>query len=329
MKSKHIVLGAGPLGTATLEALQRQSVPALLVSRRRPEGLAASVSHRSLDLRDVVALAALLQGCETAYFCAAPPYHLWHKEFPALQMAALQASNKARCALVIADNLYGYSLPGAGAALHEGSPLIPATRKGRVRALMAATALAAHHAGDVRVAILRASDVFGPRVRNSALGERIWPALLAGKMVRFSGDPDQPHSYAYIDDFAAALVDIGLRDGGWGRTWHVPHQPLMSTRALLERAALRHGLPLPRIAREGAWTLRLAGLFIPAAREVIEMLPQFGLPYAVDDRSWLSQRSLAATPLDEALDDTLRWFSDSVTRSAGRIRTASNAPDRS
>lgn len=308
MPSQHAVLGAGPLGLATLAALQRQSVAALLVSRRRPEGLAAAIHHQPLDLLDVPALAARLRGCTTAYFCAQPPYHRWSQAFQPLLDAVLQACMQTGCALVVADNLYGYGCPAPGQALSESTPLRAVTRKGRVRAAMATRALAAHRAGQVQVALARASDFFGPGVRASALGERAWRPLLAGRSVRFAGDADQPHSYAYIDDFAEALAHLGVRGGGWGEVWHVPHQPLMSTRALLQRAAALHGLKTPRIVREGRLTLWLAGLFVPAAREVIEMLPQFECRYAVDDTRWSGLRGSRATPLDEALTRTLGWF---------------------
>lgn len=320
MNSPQVVLGAGPLGLATLHALAAKDIPAILVSRRRPLGLDVQAHHHSLDLRDVLALANLLSGCGTAYFCAQPPYHRWQQEFFGLQQAVLQACRLAGCSLVVADNLYGYGLPEAGQKLQESTPQRPTTRKGRVRAAMAAAALAAHAAGDVRVAIARASDLFGPSVRLSALGERVWRPLLAGRSVRFAGDPEQPHSYAYIGDFAAALANLGLRGRGWGEIWHVPHQPLQSTRALLLQAAAAHDLPAPRIVREGRLALRVAGLFIPAAGEIIEMLPQFEQPYAVDDSRWLHQRGLCATPLTQALHNTLAWYADDRQRSVALQR---------
>lgn len=93
----------------------------------------------------------------------------------------------------------------------------------------------------------------------SALGERAWRPLLAGRRVRFAGDADQLHSYAFIDGFAEAMVHLGLRGGGWGEAWHVPHQPLSSTRSLLLRAAALHGLKAPRIVHDGRLTCAWPG----------------------------------------------------------------------
>ena len=71
-----------------------------------------------------------------------------------------------------------------GKALVESLPYAAQTRKGRVRAAMAEALLAAHQQGNVRVAIGRAADFFGPRVRVSAMAERVFPTALAGKAVQ-------------------------------------------------------------------------------------------------------------------------------------------------
>jgi len=56
--------------------------------------------------------------------------------------------------------------------------------------------LDAHRAGRVEVAIGRASDYFGPRGgAQSNLGDRVFPAALAGKTSTVLGDRHQPHTY--------------------------------------------------------------------------------------------------------------------------------------
>jgi hypothetical protein len=58
---------------------------------------------------------------------------------------------------------------------------------------MARELLAAHDAGRVEVAIGRASDYFGPRGgAQSNLGDRLFPAALAGSTASVLGDPDIP-----------------------------------------------------------------------------------------------------------------------------------------
>ena len=66
-------------------------------------------------------------------------------------------------------------MPGGYDEAHpitEATPLAATGRKGRVRARVWQDALAAHQAGRVRVAEVRAADFVGPGAQ-SAMGERI------------------------------------------------------------------------------------------------------------------------------------------------------------
>ena len=49
------------------------------------------------------------------------------------------------------------------------------------------------------------------------------------------GDPDQPHSYSYTPDVAAARVTLGTAAGAVGKVWHLPGAPAHTTRQIIER----------------------------------------------------------------------------------------------
>ena len=152
------------------------------------------------------------------YHCAAPPYHKWVAAFPALQKAALAAAEATGAVLIASENLYGYGVAGT---LTEDMPLTAATRKGALTgAVYRESLLAAHASGRAQCVAGRATDFFGPGVRVSALGERFWPALLAGKPVDWVGDPDARHSFAYLPDLAAAYVTLAQTPSALGRAWH-------------------------------------------------------------------------------------------------------------
>jgi nucleoside-diphosphate-sugar epimerase len=129
------------------------------------------------------------------------------------------------------ENVYMYGRP-AGRPLTEDRPHEAHTTKGRLRSRMSRELLAAHHAGRVQVAIGRASDYFGPRGgAQSNLGDRVFPAALAGKAATVLGDPDQPHTYTYIPD-------IGEHPDAPGEVWHLPNDPdTRTTRQLVGMAA--------------------------------------------------------------------------------------------
>jgi hypothetical protein len=87
------------------------------------------------------------------------------------------------------ENVYLYGRPD-GRTLTEERAHDAHTAKGRLRGQMSRDLLAAHQAGRVQVAIGRASDYFGPAAgAQSNLGDRVFPAALAGKTATVLGDP--------------------------------------------------------------------------------------------------------------------------------------------
>ncbi len=298
----HVVVGAGPLGRAVVESLLARGRRVRVVSRSGATGLPPGVESVRGDVGQADGARAALAGAATVYQCAQPPYHRWPAHFPALQAHVVAGAAAAGAALVVAENLYGYGVPDG--PLHEGLPAAATTRKGRVRAAMSDALFEAHRRGDIRATAGRASDFYGPGVRDAALGARVFPAVLRGRTARAPGDPDQPHTYTYIGDFGEALVRLGETEAAFGAAWHVPNAPTVTTRAVLERAFEIAGHP-PRIGATGRAMMRAVGLFVPAARETVEMMPAYERPYVVSHARYTALLGDHATPLDVGLARTL------------------------
>jgi nucleoside-diphosphate-sugar epimerase len=172
---------------------------------------------------------------------------------------------------------------------------------------MAEIVLQAHRDGKVKTAIARASDFFGPKVENAMLGGQFFPQLIAGKTVQWFGNPDMPHTFTYVPDFGNALVELGVDGKGWGEAWHVPQCITCSGREAAEAVAKLVNKPA-KLTVMGTWMLHIIGIFIPQAKEMIEMLPHFETPYVVDDRKWRNRMHTKATPWREALPVTLASY---------------------
>ena len=112
---------------------------------------------------------------------------------------AIQAAAATGAVLVTAENLYGY---GSAGTLSEIHPLEPNSRKGTIRAQMSTRLFEAHRSGEIRAVTGRASDFFGPNVRQSQLGAQVWPNLLKGRPVWWLGNPAATHTFTYAPDFA-------------------------------------------------------------------------------------------------------------------------------
>ena len=156
----------------------------------------------------------------------------------------LAAAEATGARLVSMENVYMYGRP-AGRPLTEDRAYDAHTTKGQLRGRMARELLAAHHAGRVQVAIGRASDYFGPRGgAQSNLGDRVFPAALAGKTATVLGDPDQPHTYTYIPDIGEGLAVLGEHPDAPGEVWHLPNDPdTRTTRQLVDIVYRQAGQP--------------------------------------------------------------------------------------
>ena len=306
LPATHVVLGAGPVGRAVVAALATRGVTPAVVTR---SGTAVPGALPAVaDISDPAQAAAAVAGAQVVFQCTSPAYHQWPAKFPALQASVVDAAAAADALLVVAENLYGYG-PGTG-LLTEDRPLTATTRKGAVRARLWQDLAAAHQAGRLRVVAGRASDFYGPGVgAGSVVGDRFFGALLRGKPAEVLGDPDRLHTYTYIADFGEALVALSETESTWGRAWHVPSAPAVTTRSFAAQAADLAGVEVPstgpRLRRLPAWQLRLVGLAVPAVREMPEMLYQFQQDWVVDWSAYAAAVGGRATPMRTALAVTV------------------------
>jgi nucleoside-diphosphate-sugar epimerase len=304
--ARHVVLGAGAIGATIAEQLVAEGEAVRLVSRQGRTTVPGA-EPAVADLTDPSVVRAVAAGAEVAYFACQPAYNDWPKGFPPLAEGVIGGLAGSGTRLAVVDNLYMYG-PTGGRPISEDLPYAATNRKGRARAALATRFLEAHRAGDVPVVIARASDYFGPRGVSTVVGDRFFVPLLAGKKVQLYGDVDLPHAYTYVPDFARALIELGRRPEASGEAWHVPTAPAVSQRRFLELAAAAAGLPVPGVSRVSKPMLYLAGLFIPPAREMIEMAYEFEEPYLLDSSKIERAFSLRPTPLEEALAGTVTWW---------------------
>jgi nucleoside-diphosphate-sugar epimerase len=317
MNTNHVIFGTGPVGRAIMKELVARGNNVQMVNRSGHMELSKAqqkhVTISKADAYDVNAVRDVVYGAEVVYQAAQPSYNQWPEKFPPLQEAILEGTAATNAKLVIADNLYMYG--EVDGPIHEGLPYAATTRKGMTRAQLAQTALDAHHKGKLQVTIGRASDFYGPFVRASVLGERVFEPLLAGKTASVPGNPDLSHSYTFIDDFGKALVMLGAHEAAYGHVWHVPNAPAKTTRGVIELAAAQLGKPA-KLSGMGTFMMRVGGLFVPEARETVEMMYEFNKPFIVDSRKFVDTFGDISTSFEEGLHQTLAWYEQQLALAA-------------
>lgn len=301
----HVIFGTGQIGTRVAQRLLEHGARVRVASRtpKAPPGVEAVAG----DARDLGFAAEVAKGAAVVYDTTNPLYQHWKRDLMALGRGPLHAAVANRAKLVALDNLYMYGAPAG--SISETSPVAPVSSKGALRAALAELRLAA----STPVAIVRASDFFGAALPSSWFGERFYDRAFAGKAVECLGDPDQPHSYTYAEDVAAALVQLGsVADIG---VWHVPTLPAITSRELASHVgrALNLDLAMKRMPRA---LLRTLGVFMPFMRELPEMAYQWEAPFVIDDAKYRARFGVGPTALAAQLESVTAWARRTYAASA-------------
>jgi len=307
-----LVIGAGVIGSRVARMLAEEGHHVSVVSRRGSGP--AGVTHLAADAADAEAMARLADGAAVIYNCVNPAYHRWPTDWPPIAASLLGAAERSGAALVTLSNLYGYG-PAARSLgvsaydqahpMTEATPLAATGRKGQVRARVWQDALAAHRAGRVRVAEVRASDFVGPGAE-SALGERIVGRVRQGKSVSVLGRADRPHTWSSTEDVARMLAVAGTDPRAWGRAWHVPSNEPLSQRQAIADFARAAGVGQVRVGTLLPVLLRGMGLVSPLMRELRETEYQFREDFVMDSSAAQATFTLRPTPWEEVVAATVR-----------------------
>ncbi|MFA9453000.1 MAG: NAD-dependent epimerase/dehydratase family protein [Candidatus Aminicenantaceae bacterium] len=302
----HVIFGAGPVGLAVMDELLSIGKQVRLVTRSGLAEVPDGVDVVGGDAADLEVSERACQGAAVVYSCCSPPYDKWPEYFPPLLNGIIVGAVHAGAKLVSMENLYMYGQT-KGKPVAEDLNYDALTRKGMIRARMAEELASAHQSGRIRVVSARASDFFGPRALNAAMGDRVFYPALAGKKVQVLGNPDLLHTMTFVPDIAKALVLIAEKDEALGKAWHIPSPETVTTREFIERVFADAGNK-PRIKTVPRFMVKVMGAFLPVMRELHEMLYMWEEPFVVDHSKFEAAFGFKATPLDEAITQTVEWF---------------------
>ena len=168
--------------------------------------------------------------------------------------------------------------------------------------------LAQREASPTPTVSVAASDFYGPAVRTAHAGERLVPTVLAGRTMRVLGSLDQPHSFTYVPDLAAAMITAARRPELWNSFLHAPTAPPVTQRRLIEMVAAAGGVPVPRMSALPIPVLGALGLVSREMRELAETGYMFAHPFVLDSSASEERLGLGPTPLADGLARTVAWW---------------------
>ncbi|RPJ20989.1 MAG: NAD-dependent epimerase/dehydratase family protein [Chloroflexi bacterium] len=308
MSINHVVLGTGAIGRAVMEELVRHGESVRMVNRSgKMDEVPAGVEVIASDLYDQAKVREVTRGAKVVYQASQPNYNQWPEKFPLLQKSIIDGLTGSTAKLVLVENLYMYG-DTDGEPMTESTPYHAHTRKGKARGEISRAAFHAHEEGRLRVTAARGGNFFGPWGTGSTMGARAFYPLLRGKPAQLIGRTDLPHSHTYVKDFGTALVILGERAEADGQTWHVPNDMPGITQGELVRMFAEEAGVEPKMSSLGKLMMSIGGLFIPEARETIEMMYEFDKPFIVDSSKFEKTFGMKATPMRAAIRETVSWY---------------------
>lgn len=293
------------MGWTVAEQLAQQGNQVRILTRSGTGPDHPLIERRAVDVSDASLLAESFAGASAVFHCihgSAYAVKTWQAELPRAERAVMDAAADARAVVVFPESLYSYSAPDA--TMTENSPREASGGKRGVRTALLRARM--DHRCDTASVV--AGDFFGPRVITSHAGERLVPAVLKGKTVQVVGSADQPHSFTYVPDLAAAMIKAAQDPELWNSVLHAPTGPAVTMRQLASAFTSAAGLPAPKLGVIPGWLLRILGLASRDMRELAEMLYQFQRPFVMDSTLSEKRLGLGPTPLDEAAAATVAWW---------------------
>lgn len=304
----HTLLGAnGTISTALVPVLQAHNEQIRLVSRKPSfiEG-AESIPANLLDREQVF---HAVEGSDIVYLLVGLEYKaaVWQKEWPVIMRNVIDACKAAQAKLIFFDNAYMYGK--VDGVITEETPYRPCSKKGKVRAEVARMLQSEMESGNIKAAIARAVDFYGPGVVDkSAAGILVFANMAKGKKAQWFINADVPRSYNYIPDAAESLYLISKEESAFGEVWHLPSvQPALTGRQFVAIAA-RHMNASEKITILPKWFLKMLGWINPFLKEAYEMNYQDEFPFRFDSSKFEKRFHLTPTPYDEAIRQTADWF---------------------
>lgn len=304
----EIVTGAGPVGSTVALQLAQHGTRVRILTRSGSGPEHPLIDRRRVDVSDPDALRSACAGATAIYHCIHAAYNAaaWERELPAaekvvLEVAGTLGSAASSVVVVFPESLYSYN---SDSVMTETDPRSATGGKRGVRSAL----LRAREASATPTVSVVASDFFGPRVRSAHAGERMVPKVMAGKKIRVVGSADQPHSFTYVADLAAAMIDAAHRPELWNSVLHAPTGPALTQRALAQAFAHAAGAPPAKVGVLPAWMLDAIGKVSSDTRELAEMNYQFTKPFVMDSRASEERLGRTPTPLEQAARDTVEWW---------------------
>ena len=311
-KGTYTLLGAaGAIGNSIANTLRERNIPYRVVGRN-PDSLKASFGGDPLaqiktwNPDDAASVREAVRGSQTLIYLVGVPYNQFQLH-PLLMQRTLDAAiaeSVERIVLIGTVYPYGRALANP---IKEDHPRQPHTFKGQMRKAQEDLLLEADAAGKLRGSVLRLPDFYGT-VGEKSLLHFLFQAAVNGGTANMIGPIDRPHEFIYVPDVGPVIANLAGRSEAYGRWWNLAGAGPITQREIIDQVSRLAGHPV-KIRVLGKTALRVAGLFNPLIKEMVEMNYLLSEPLLMDDSALHALLGpIRKTSYDEGVQKTLTAY---------------------
>lgn len=229
-------------------------------------------------------------------------YHLWDEALVARHADVAKAARNVGATVLLPGNVYVFG-PGAPMPWGADTPHLATNRLGVFRERIEA----GYRESGAQTIVLRCGDYIDGQDSGNWFETHIAKTVNKG-FIRYPGDPDAAHAWAWLPDAARAAVALTERRHLLGVFEDVPFEGYTLTGNQLAEAIGR-ALVRPMNVRPFRWgPLHLYRPFVPILQGVFEMRYLWSLPHRLDGaRLRELVPDFVPAPAQEALRAALRY----------------------
>ncbi len=300
------ILGSGgAVGSELAGYLKKYTRDIRLVSRR-PRKINDTDQLVATDLTVRQNVFDAVQGSEIVYVTIGFEYKLevWKKVWIPFMTNVVDACRESGSKMLFFDNIYMLD-PASLGHITEESPINPSSKKGKIRAVVDRMILERVEKGEIQASICRSPDFFSDKKETSVMMILVYDNLIKGKRAQWLRNAKAKHTMGYVPDLAAGMAILGNSPDSFGQVWNLPcDDEALTGEQWIKLFANELGRPTGRIVVP-QWGIAVAGLFIPAMKEICEMSYQFSTDYIFDSSKFKRRFNYIPTSNAQAVHVTV------------------------
>ena len=302
------ILGAnGIIAIELAKELHSKFTTDIRLVSRNPKKVNETDQLVSADLMNEQETADAVAGSEIVYMTVGLPYDskIWNRDWPIVMRNIINACKLHNAKMVFFDNVYMYG--HVIGVMTEETPFNAVSIKGKVRGEISTMLLNEIKNETLTAMICRAPEFYGPGNTQSGTNATIFENIKNGKKSQVLVKDSTLRTLIFTPDAGKATALLGNTPDAYNQTWHLPCDTDRKTvKEFIEICSNECGQELKYTVLK-KWMVKMAGLFHPMVKELVELLYQWDQDYLFDCTKFNERfPDFKTTPIEDGIAQIIK-----------------------